>query len=159
MGEAYIVAAARSAGGKKGGRLAGVHAVDMGAAVLRGLVDQAKIDPALIEDVIMGCVSPAAEQGANVGRNIVLAAGLPESIPATTIDRQCGSSQQSIHFAASTVMAGTMDVVVAAGVESMTRVPMGLPWTRPAKHGFNGYRSPNLDARYPKPFSQFAGAE
>jgi len=108
----------------------------------------------------MGCVGPAGEQGANIGRNAVLAAGLPESIPATTIDRQCGSSQQALHFAAQAVMSGSQDVVIAAGVESMTRVPMGLPWTLAAQHGYGHYRSPGLDARYPDtPFSQFRGAE
>ncbi|WP_202842530.1 acetyl-CoA C-acetyltransferase [Luteimonas saliphila] len=160
MSEAYIVAVARSAGGRKGGRLAGLHPVDLGGAVLRGLVERAGIDPALVEDVVMGCVGPAGEQGANVARNAVLAGGLPESVPGTTVDRQCGSSQQALHFAAATVMSGAMDVVVAAGVESMTRVPMGLPWTLAAKHGFGSYRSPGLEARYPDtPFSQFRGAE
>jgi len=158
--EAYLVAATRSAGGRKSGRLAGWHPVDLAAAILRALVERTNIDPVLVEDVIMGCVGPAGEQGANIGRNAVLAAGLPESIPATTIDRQCGSSQQAIHFAAQAVMSGCMDVVVAAGVESMTRVPMGLPWTLAAKHGYGHYRSPGLEVRYPDtPFSQFRGAE
>ena len=161
MSEAYIVAVTRTAGGRKGGRLAGWHPVDMAGAVLRSLIARANADPALIEDVIMGCVGPAGEQGANIGRNAVLAAGLPESIPGTTVDRQCGSSQQAIHFAAATVMAGAMDIVIAAGVESMTRVPMGLPWTLTAQHGYGTYRtSPGLETRYPgTPFSQFRGAE
>jgi len=160
MAEAYIVAVARSAGGKRNGRLAGVHPVDLAGKVLSALVDRAGIDPTLIEDVIMGCACPGGEQGANVGRNAVLAAGLPESIPGTHVDRQCGSSQQAIHFAAATVMAGLMDVVIAAGVESMTRVPMGLPWTLAAQHGYGTYRSPGIEARYPDtPFSQFNGAE
>jgi len=160
MAEAYLVAVARSAGGKRGGRLAGVHPADLAGKVLAALVERSGVDPALIEDVIMGCACPGGEQGANIGRNAVLASGLPESIPATHVDRQCGSSQQALHFAAATVMAGAMDVVIAAGVESMTRVPMGLPWTLAAKHGFGSYRSPGIEARYPDtPFSQFNGAE
>src|SRR3569832_715677 len=160
MGEAYLVTVARSAGGKRGGRLAGMHPADLAGTILAALVERSGIDPALIEDVIMGCACPGGEQGANIGRNAVLASGLPESIPATHVDRQCGSSQQALHFAAATVMAGVMDVVVAAGVESMTRVPMGLPWTLAAKHGFGTYRSPAIEARYPDtPFSQFGGAE
>jgi acetyl-CoA C-acetyltransferase len=160
MGQAYIVSAARSAGGRRGGRLAGVHPADLAGHVLKALVARSDIDPALIEDIIMGCACPAGEQGANIGRNAVLASGLPESIPATHVDRQCGSSQQALHFAAATVMSGAMDVVIAAGVESMTRVPMGLPWTLPAQHGYGTYRSPAIEARYPDtPFSQFAGAE
>ena len=160
MAEAYIVAVARSAGGKRNGRLAGVHPADLAGKVLNALVERAGIDPALIEDVIMGCACPGGEQGANIGRNAVLAAGLPESIPGTHVDRQCGSSQQAVHFAAATVMSGIMDVVIAAGVESMTRVPMGLPWTLAAQHGYGTYRSPGIEDRYSgKPFSQFGGAE
>ena len=160
MSEAFIVAVGRSAGGRRGGRLAGTHPVDLAGSVLRSLLERSGADPALVEDVIMGCVGPAGEQGANVARNAVLAGGLPESIPGTSVDRQCGSSQQALHFAAATVMSGAMDVVIAAGVESMTRVPMGLPWTLAAKHGYGSYRSPGLEARYPgTPFSQFGGAE
>ena len=160
MAEAYIVAVARSAGGKRNGRLAGVHPVDLAGKVIKGMLDRSGADPAAIEDVIMGCACPGAEQGANIGRYAALSAGLPESVPGTTVDRQCGSSQQAIHFAAATVMAGLMDVVIAAGVESMTRVPMGLPWTLPAQHGYGTYRSPQIEALYPGPaFSQFRGAE
>ncbi|HYE50713.1 MAG TPA: acetyl-CoA C-acetyltransferase [Azospirillaceae bacterium] len=160
MAEAYIVAVARSAGGRKGGRLSGWHPADLAGAVLRSLVQRVDADPALVEDVIMGCACPGGEQGANIGRNAVLASGLPESVPATHVDRQCGSSQQALHFAAATVMSGAMDVVLAAGVESMTRVPMGLPWTLAAQHGYGTYRSPGIEARYPEtPFSQFKGAE
>jgi acetyl-CoA C-acetyltransferase len=160
MAEAYIVAVARSAGGKRNGRLAGVHPADLAGKVLSALVERAGIDPTLVEDVIMGCACPGGEQGANIGRNAVLAAGLPESIPGTHVDRQCGSSQQAVHFAAATVMSGIMDVVIAAGVESMTRVPMGLPWTLAAQHGYGTYRSPGIEDRYPNtPFSQFGGAE
>jgi len=160
MAEAYIAAVARSAGGKRGGRLAGVHPADLAGRVLAGLVGRSGIDPTAIEDVIMGCACPGGEQGANIARNAVLASGLPESVPGTHVDRQCGSSQQALHFAAATVMAGVQDVVIAAGVESMTRVPMGLPWTLAEKHGFGTYRSPGIEARYPDtPFSQFGGAE
>ncbi|HKT77023.1 MAG TPA: acetyl-CoA C-acetyltransferase [Sphingobium sp.] len=160
MAEAYIAALGRSAGGKRGGRLAGLHPADLAGRVLAGLIDRAGIDPAAVEDVVMGCACPAGEQGANIARNAVLAGGLPESVPGTHVDRQCGSSQQALHFAAATVMAGIQDVVIASGVESMTRVPMGLPWTLPAKHGFGTYRSPAIEDRYPQtPFSQFGGAE
>ncbi len=160
MSEAYIVAAARTAGGKKGGRLAGWHPVDLAAKVLDALVDRAKIDPAQVEDVIMGCVSQVGEQAINVARNAVLASKLPESVPATSVDRQCGSSQQALHFAAQAVMSGAMDVVIASGVESMTRVPMGLSASLPAKEGFGMYKSPELEKHYPGiMFSQFMGAE
>jgi acetyl-CoA C-acetyltransferase len=160
MGEAYIASVARSAGGKRNGRIAGMHPADLAGAIVRAAIERTGADPALIEDVIMGCACPGGQQGANIGRNAVLAAGLPESISGTTVDRQCGSSQQAIHFAAATLQAGLMDVIVAAGVESMTRVPMGLPWTLPAQHGFGSYRSPGVDARYGEaPFSQFKGAE
>jgi acetyl-CoA C-acetyltransferase len=128
--------------------------------VLDALVARSGVDPAQIEDVIMGCVMQAGEQSTNVARNAVLASRLPESVPGTSVDRQCGSSQQALHFAAQAVMAGSMDVVIAAGVESMTRVPMGLPSTLPAKNGFGTYMSPQSEARYPDiQFSQFMGAE
>ena len=160
MAEAYIVAAARTAGGRKGGRLAGWHPADLAAQVLNALVDRTGVDPAQIEDVIMGCVGQAGEQAVNIGRNAVLASKLPESVPATSIDRQCGSSQQALHFAAQAVMAGSMDIVIAAGVESMTRVPMGTPSILAAKAGLGTYKSPNMEARYPNiQFSQFTGAE
>ncbi len=160
MAEAYIVAAARTAGGKKGGRLAGWHPADLAAQVLNTLLDRTKVDPELVEDVIMGCVGQAGEQATNIARNAVLASKLPESVPATSVDRQCGSSQQALHFAAQAVMSGTMDVVIAAGVESMSRVPMGLPSSLPAKNGFGNYMSPEMQRRYPGiQFSQFMGAE
>lgn len=160
MSEAYIVAIARTAGGRKGGRLKDWHPVDLSAAVLNALVDRTGIDPAAIDDVIWGCVGQAGEQAVNVARNAVLASKLPESVPATSVDRQCGSSQQSLHFAAQAVMSGAMDVVIAGGVESMTRVPMGLAAALPAKNGFGFYKSPGMEARYPGiNFSQFDGAE
>src|SRR6201998_4177681 len=160
MAEAYIVAAARTAGGRKGGRLAGWHPADLAAKVLDELVERSGADPALVDDVLMGCVSQVGEQASNVARNAVLASKLPESVPGTSIDRQCGSSQQRLHFAAQAVMSGTMDCVIAAGVESMTRVPMGLASSLPARNGFGHYKSPNIEKRYPNiVFSQFTGAE
>jgi acetyl-CoA C-acetyltransferase len=160
MAEAYIVATARTAGGRKGGRLAGWHPADLAASVLDSLIDRTGADPAQIEDVIMGCVMQAGEQSNNIGRNAVMASKLPESVPATSIDRQCGSSQQALHFAAQAVMSGTMDCVIAAGVESMTRVPMGLASQLPAKNGFGHYKSPGIEKKYPNiMFSQFTGAE
>ena len=160
MGEAYIVAAGRTAGGKKGGKLKDWHPADLAAVVLNELVDRTGADPALIEDVIMGCVGQVGEQGINIGRNAVLASKLPESVPGTSVDRQCGSSQQALQFAAQAVMSGTMDIVIAAGVESMTRVPMGLSAALPAQNGFGTYMSPRIQAAYPNiQFSQFMGAE
>ncbi|MEN6544077.1 acetyl-CoA C-acetyltransferase [Parvibaculum sp.] len=160
MAEAYIVAAARTAGGRKGGKLKDWHPVDLGAQVVNALIDRTGIDPALVEDAIWGCVGQAGEQGMNIARNVVMASKLPESVPGTSVDRQCGSSQQAIHFAAQAVMSGAMDIVVAGGVESMTRVPMGLPISLPAKNGFGIYMSPELQHKYPGvQFNQFAGAE
>ena len=160
MGEAYIVAATRTAGGRKGGRMAGWHPADMAGKVLDSLIDKTGADPALVEDVILGCVGQAGEQAVNIARNAVLASKLPESVPATSVDRQCGSSQQALHFAAQAVMSGSMDIVIAAGVESMTRVPMGMPSVLALKAGMGSYMSPAIQARYPNiQFSQFAGAE
>jgi acetyl-CoA acyltransferase len=124
MREAVVVEAVRTAVGRREGRLAGVHPVDLLAHVLRGLVERTGLDPAQVDDVIAGCVDQVGEQAINVARNAWLAAGLPESVPATTVDRQCGSSQQAAHFAAQGVIAGAYDIAVACGVESMTRVPM-----------------------------------
>ncbi|HUO48170.1 MAG TPA: thiolase family protein [Acidimicrobiales bacterium] len=125
MTNAVIVDAVRTPGGKRNGRLRNWHAVDLAAEPLKALVERNDLDPALVDDVIMGCVMQVGEQALNVGRNAVLAAGFPESVPSTTIDRQCGSSQQALHFAAQGVMAGAYDVVIAAGVEHMTHTPMG----------------------------------
>src|SRR4051794_23739534 len=122
--DAVIVDAVRTPVGKRGGGLSGVHPVDLSAHVLQALAARSGVDPALVEDVIWGCVSQTGEQAANVGRNAALAAGWPEDVVGVTIDRQCGSSQQAVHFAAAGVIAGHYDVVVAGGVESMTRVPM-----------------------------------
>lgn len=160
MPEAYIVSAVRTAGGRRGGRLAGWHPVEMAARVLDELVARSGADPALVEDVIMGCVSQVGEQSTNVARNAVLASSLPDSVPGTSLDRQCGSSQQAVHFAAQAVMSGTMDVVIAAGVESMTRVPMFSPSTLGQKAGMGHYQSPSINRRYNDVvFSQFMGAE
>jgi acetyl-CoA acetyltransferase family protein len=123
---AVIVDAVRTPVARRNGKFKDIHAVDLASIPLKALVDRTGIDPILIEDVIMGCVSQTGEQGLNIARNAALAAGYPEDVVGTTIDRQCGSSQQSAHFAAQGVMAGAYDVVVAAGIESMTRVPMGI---------------------------------
>ena len=125
MTTAVIVDAVRTPGGKRNGALTNWHAVDLASEALGALQARNDLDPALVDDVIMGCVMQVSEQSLNVARNAVLAAGWPESVPATTVDRQCGSSQQAIHFAAQGVIAGAYDIVVAAGVESMTRTPMG----------------------------------
>jgi len=160
MSEAFIVAATRTAGGRRNGRLSGWHPADLAAQVIDALLDRSGADPALVEDVILGCVSQIGEQSTNIARNAVLASRLPESVPATSVDRQCGSSQQALHFAAQAVMSGAMDCVIAAGVESMTRVPMGSPQLLPAKAGMGSYMSPQIEARYPGgEFSQFTGAE
>ncbi|WP_418320986.1 acetyl-CoA C-acetyltransferase [Piscinibacter sakaiensis] len=160
MTEAYIVAVARTAGGRRGGRLSGWHPVDLGAQVIDALVARSGADPAAIDDVIFGCVGQAGEQSSNVARNVVLASSLPESVPGTSIDRQCGSSQQALHFAAQAVMSGTMDIVIAGGVESMSRVPMNMPSALPRKHELGYYMSPRMQSRYPDiEFSQFVGAE
>ena len=125
MVDAVIVDAVRTPGGRRNGQLRGWHPVDLAAETLKALQARNDFDPAIVEDVFTGCVMQVAEQSLNVGRNAVLAAGWPESVPATTIDRQCGSSQQSLHFAAQGIMAGQYDVVIANGVEAMSRVPMG----------------------------------
>jgi len=130
MATAVIVDAVRTPGGKRNGKLRGWHAVDLASEPLIALQRRNDLDPALVEDVLMGCVMQVSEQALNVGRNAVLAAGWPESVPATTIDRQCGSSQQALHFAAQGVMAGAYDIVVAGGVEAMTHTPMGASVVR-----------------------------
>ena len=160
MAEAYIVAATRTAGGRKGGRMRGWHPADLAGSVLDELMVRTGLDPAAVEDVIMGCVTQAGEQSTNIARNAVLASRLPESVPGTSVDRQCGSSQQALHFAAQAVMSGTMDVVIASGVESMTRAPMGMSVLLPANAGMGLPKSPRMEDRYPNiQFSQFVGAE
>ena len=143
MATAVIVDAVRTPGGKRYGKLSGWHPADLAAEVLTALAERNDLDPALVEDVIMGCVMQVGNQSLNVGRNAVLAAGWPETVPATTVDRQCGSSQQSAHFAAQGVIAGAYDVVVAAGVEVMTTTPMGASVT-PGSFPFG----PKAMARY-----------
>jgi acetyl-CoA C-acetyltransferase len=161
MAEAYIVAATRTAGGRRGGKLKDWHPADMAGAVLDSLVARAGIDSAAIDDVVMGCVSQAGEQSMHIGRSAVLASGLPTSVPAVTIDRQCGSSQQAVQFAAQAVMSGVQDVVIAAGVESMTRVPMFTPYRLPTDQGIGvGPWSAKIKARFGvEEFSQFTGAQ
>ena len=143
MTNAVIVDAVRTAGGKRNGRLSGWHPSDLAGEVLKALATRNDLDPATIEDVIMGCVMQVGSQGLNIGRNAVLAAGWPESVPATTVDRQCGSSQQSAHFAAQGVIAGAYDIVIAAGVEVMSTTPMGASIT-PGSIPFG----PGVMARY-----------
>jgi acetyl-CoA C-acetyltransferase len=161
MADAFIVDALRTAGGRRGGALKDWHPVDLGAAVLDALVERAGIDPSAIDDVIVGCVGQIGEQAFHVGRNMVLASSLPDSVPAVSIDRQCGSSQQSVHFAAQAVMSGTQDLVIAAGVESMTRVPMGTPVILPMQAGIGTGPWPrSIQDRYGvSEFTQFRGAE
>ncbi|CAN5375029.1 thiolase family protein [soil metagenome] len=145
MPTAVIVDAIRTPMGKRNGQLKDWHPVDLAAETLKALQERTGIDPAIIDDVVMGCVMQVGEQAANVARNAVLAAGWPEDVPGTTVDRQCGSSQQAAHFAAQGVMAGAYDVVVAAGVEVMTRVPMGASMS----DGKFGYPfGPAVGARY-----------
>jgi acetyl-CoA acyltransferase len=158
MTTAVIVDAVRTAGGKRNGKLRNWHAVDLASEALRALQERNDLDPSMIDDVIMGCVMQVSEQSLNIGRSAVLAAGWPESVPATTIDRQCGSSQQALHFAAQGVMAGAYDVVVAAGVESMTRTPLGSSVVRELGYPFG----PRMMARYAEKgglVSQGIGAE
>ena len=161
MSEAYLVCALRTAGGRRGGLLSGWHPVDLAGSLIDGLVARSGVAPDAVDDVILGCVGQVGEQAANVARNAVLASSLPESVPGTSVDRQCGSSQQALHFAAQAVMSGSMDVVIAGGVESMTRVPMGSPLTLAKKADLGIYMSPKIRQRYPETelFSQFEGAE
>ena len=161
MAQAYIVEALRTAGGRRGGALRDWHPADLGAAVLNALVERSGIDPAAVEDVIAGCVGQVGEQSFHIGRNMVMASRLPDSVPAVSIDRQCGSSQQALHFAAQAVMSGTQDVVIASGVESMTRVPMGTPVILPMQAGIGiGPWPQSIKDRYGvNEFSQFTGAE
>ncbi|MGH2342819.1 acetyl-CoA C-acetyltransferase [Segnochrobactraceae bacterium EtOH-i3] len=161
MADAYLVDLVRTAGGRRKGALSGWHPADLGGAVIDALLARTGIAPDAIDDVIVGCVTQAGEQSFAFGRNCVLASSLPDSIPAVTIDRQCGSSQQSVQFAAQAVMSGTQDVVIAMGVESMTRVPMFSNLALHAKEGIGtGPVSGRIAARFGvKEFSQFEGAE
>jgi acetyl-CoA acyltransferase len=154
MRDAVIVGAVRTPVGRRGGGLAGIHPADLSAHVLRSLVSRTGLDPGHVDDVIWGCVSQVGEQSWNIGRNAVLAAGWPESVPGTTLDRQCGSSQQAVHFAAAAVLSGQADLVVAGGVESMTRVPMGS-----SAQGQNPHGTGVLEHYGVTEFNQGVGAE
>jgi acetyl-CoA C-acetyltransferase len=160
VSEAYIVGAVRSPIGKRNGGLSAVHPVDLAAHVLRELIARTGVDPSAVEDVIMGCVSQVGPQAIDIARNAWLSAGLPESVPGVTIDRQCGSSQQAVHFAAQGVLSGTQDLVIAAGIESMSMVPMGSTVAIPHKEGLalpfgQGWRDRYGDQE----ISQFRGAQ
>jgi acetyl-CoA C-acetyltransferase len=160
MAEAFIVGAVRTPIGRRKGALAGVHPVDLGAHALRALVDRTGIDPATVDDVIMGCVSQIGPQTLDIARNAWLSAGLPESVPGVTIDRQCGSSQQAVHFAAQGVMSGTQDLVIAAGVESMSVVTMGSTVALAVQAGMPAPWGQGWLERYgDQEISQFRGAQ
>ncbi|HEX8445763.1 MAG TPA: acetyl-CoA C-acetyltransferase [Sphingomonas sp.] len=158
---AYIIDAVRTAGGRRKGRLADVHPADLGAVPVDALLSRTGIDPAAVDDLIFGCVSQIGEQSNHLARHVVLASALPQTVPAVTIDRQCGSSQQALHFAAQAVMSGTQDMVIAGGVEHMTRVPMGSPFRLAAQAGLGlGPLSQRIRDRYDvAEFSQFTGAQ
>ncbi|MEX2031644.1 MAG: beta-ketoacyl synthase N-terminal-like domain-containing protein, partial [Dehalococcoidia bacterium] len=137
MPEAYIVDAARTAVGKKGGGLSGVHPADLGAHVIKAVVERNDLDPLAVEDVFLGVVDQLGPQAGDLARTCWLAAGYPEEVPGTTIDRQCGSSQQALHFAAQAVMSGTNDVIVAGGVQNMSMIPIAYALTATASLGFS----------------------
>src|SRR6266536_2569385 len=160
MAEAYIVDAVRTPVGKKSGGLASSHPADLGAHAISGLVDRTGIDPAAVEDVIFGCVDTIGPQAGDIARTSWLSAGLPENVPGVTVDRQCGSSQQALHFAAQAVLSGTQDLVVAAGVESMSVVPMGSSIMLPAEKGIPLPFGEGWKDRYgDQEISQFRGAQ
>ena len=159
--KAYIVEAVRTAGGKRDGKLSLWHPADLGAKILDELVTRLDIDPSMVDDVIFGCVDQVGAQSGNIARNAVLSSSFPESVPGTSVDRQCGSSQQAIHFAIQAVMSGTQDIVIGGGVEVMSMVPIGAAVTDGynAGHGLP-FDSDGMKARYPGVFfSQFTGAE
>jgi acetyl-CoA C-acetyltransferase/acetyl-CoA acyltransferase len=160
MADAYIVGALRTATGRNRGRLSKIHPVDLGAMLVDGLLAQVGIDPLAVDDLVFGCVSQYGAQTGNVARNVALASKLGEAVPGVTVDRQCGSAQQAIHFAAQAVMSGTQDVVIAGGVESMSQVPMFSAVDDAAEKGRGKPKSDRLEERYPGvEFSQFMGAE
>jgi acetyl-CoA C-acetyltransferase len=160
VSEAYIVGAVRTPVGRRNGGLAGVHPVDLAAHVLTELITRTGADPSAVEDVIMGCVSQIGPQSIDIARNAWLSAGLPESVPGVTIDRQCGSSQQALHFAAQAVLSGTQDLVIAAGVESMSMVPMGTTVRLPLEKGMAPPFGQGWRDRYgDQEISQFRGAQ
>ncbi|HEX3956442.1 MAG TPA: acetyl-CoA C-acetyltransferase [Trebonia sp.] len=160
MAEAYIVSAVRTPVGKRGGGLSGVHSAELGAHVLRAAVERAGVDPAAIDDVIMGCVSQVGPQSGDIARTAWLSAGFPESVPGVTIDRQCGSSQQAVHFAAQAVLSGTQDLVMAAGVENMSTIPIGASVYLGVNAGQPMPYGPGWLDRYgDQEISQFRGAQ
>jgi acetyl-CoA C-acetyltransferase len=160
VAQAYIVGAVRAPVGRRNGGLSGVHPVDLAAQVLRELIERTGVDPAAVDDVIMGCVSQLGPQAIDIARNAWLSAGLPEQVPGVTIDRQCGSSQQAVHFAAQGVLSGTQDLVVAAGVESMSVVPMGSTITLAMEAGMPLPFGQGWQDRYgSQEISQFRGAQ
>lgn len=159
--DAYVIDAVRTAVGKRGGALAGVHPADLGAAVLRGLVDRTGIDPANVDDVIVGCVDNVGPQAGNIGRTMWLAAGYPESVPGVTVDRQCGSSQQAVNFGAQAIMSGTAELIIAAGVQNMSAIPISAAMLAGKEYGFDSpfVGAKGWDTRYGTgEVSQFAGA-
>jgi acetyl-CoA C-acetyltransferase len=160
VSEAYIVGAVRTPVGKRNGGLAAVHSVDLASQALTELIARTGADPSAVDDVIMGCVSQIGPQSIDIARNAWLSAGLPETVPGVTIDRQCGSSQQAVHFAAQAVMSGTQDLVIAAGVENMSMVPMGSTVALPLKQGMPGPFGQGWRDRYgDQEISQFRGAQ
>ena len=160
MSDAYIVGAVRSAGGRKNGRLSKIHPIDLGARVVDALVEKTGVAVDDIDDLIWGCVSQVGAQSSNVGRNVCLSSVLGEKVPGTTVDRQCGSGQQAMHFAAQAVMSGTQDIVIAGGVESMSQVPIGASIMDGAKADHGIPYGEAIKERYPGvQFNQFAGAE
>lgn len=162
MPEAYIIDAVRTPVGKRGGSLAETHPADLGASVLRSLMDRSSIDPVQIDDVVFGCVDAIGGQAGNIARTAWLAAGFPEEVPGVTVDRQCGSSQQAIHFAAQAVMSGTSDLIVAGGVQNMTQIPIAAAMVVGQQYGFETpfSGSKGWEHRYGKQeVSQFRGAE
>lgn len=161
VANAYIVDAVRTAGGRRNGRLSQIHPVELGAVVIDALLDRTGIDPNVVDDVIIGCVSQVGPQTFNLGRSTILASRLPISVPGVTVDRQCGSGQQAIHFAAQAIMSGNQDIVIAGGIENMSMAPIGSPSIIAEKAGMRGtFDSAVLASRYPGcSFSQFDGAE
>ena len=162
MPEAYIIDAVRSPVGRRGGALAGVHPADLGAHSIRALIDGVDVDPAAVDDVVFGCVDTIGPQAGDIARTCWLVAGLPDEVPGTTVDRQCGSSQQAVHFAAQAVMSGTSDLVVAGGVQNMSAIPISAAMLAGEPYGFENpfSGSPGWEARYgTQEVSQFRAAE
>ncbi|MCZ7526929.1 MAG: acetyl-CoA C-acetyltransferase [Acidimicrobiia bacterium] len=162
MAEAYIVDAVRTPVGRRGGGLSDVHPADLGAHVLRALVERTGVDPSAVDDVVFGCVDTIGPQAGDIARTCWLAAGLPDEVPGVTVDRQCGSSQQAVHFAAQAVLSGTSDLVVAGGVQQMSRIPISSAMTAGEPHGFENpfTGSAGWEARYgTQEVSQFRAAE